>query len=165
MNIMSFALGLPATVAVCAVAARSEPFTANKTRDASEFHTVELYRRYKEDSGKRLGEEEFVVELLKCTPFLTSWHEPGAMGGIDFKFTPLKKYKYIQKLEETGKIDRDKLTAPDWLDDTAKKEFERVVAETAKAVKDASTSKDPVLYIKGVYPSGKKGYFAVELQE
>lgn len=30
-------------------------------------------------------------------------------------------------------------------------------------VKDASTSKDPVLYIQGIYPTGKKGYFAVPL--
>ena len=41
----------------------------------------------------------------------------------------------------------------------------RSLDDIEKAVKDASTSKDPVLYIKGVYPSGKKGYFAVELQE
>jgi serine protease Do len=33
-----------------------------------------------------------------------------------------------------------------------------------KAVKDASTSKDPVLYIKGIYPTGKKAYFAVSLE-
>ena len=31
-------------------------------------------------------------------------------------------------------------------------------------VKDASTSKDPVLYIQGIYPTGKKGYFAVPLE-
>ena len=30
-----------------------------------------------------------------------------------------------------------------------------------KAVKEASTSKDPVLYIQGIYPIGKKAYFAV----
>ena len=30
-------------------------------------------------------------------------------------------------------------------------------------VKKASTSKDPVLYIQGIYPSGKKAYFAVPL--
>ncbi len=33
-----------------------------------------------------------------------------------------------------------------------------------KAVKEASTSKEPVLYIQGIYPTGKKGYFAVPLQ-
>lgn len=34
-----------------------------------------------------------------------------------------------------------------------------------KVVKVASTSKDPVLYIQGVYPTGKKGYFAIQLVE
>ena len=33
------------------------------------------------------------------------------------------------------------------------------------AVKDANKSKDPVLYIKGIYPSGKKEYFTVPLGE
>lgn len=32
-------------------------------------------------------------------------------------------------------------------------------------VKEASTSKDPVLYIQGLQPSGKKAWFAVPLQE
>ncbi len=32
-------------------------------------------------------------------------------------------------------------------------------------VKDASVSKDPVLYIQGIYPTGKKAYFAVPLQK
>ena len=34
-----------------------------------------------------------------------------------------------------------------------------------KAVKTASTSKDPVLYIQGLWPTGKKAYFAVPLQK
>ena len=38
------------------------------------------------------------------------------------------------------------------------------IADLQKAVKDASTSKDPVLYIQGIYPTGKKAYFAVPLQ-
>ena len=37
------------------------------------------------------------------------------------------------------------------------------IEDLQKAVKDASTSKDPVLYIQGVYPTSKKGYFAVPL--
>lgn len=41
----------------------------------------------------------------------------------------------------------------------------KTIDDVQKAVKDASTSKEPVLYIKGVYPSGKKGYFAVSLEE
>ena len=34
-----------------------------------------------------------------------------------------------------------------------------------KIVKTASTSKDPVLYIQGIWPTGKKQYFAVPLQK
>lgn len=40
----------------------------------------------------------------------------------------------------------------------------RSLEDMEKIVKDASTSKEPVLYIKGIYPTGKKGYFAVDLQ-
>ncbi len=38
------------------------------------------------------------------------------------------------------------------------------IDDMQKVVKDASTSKDPVLYIQGIYPTGKKAYFAVPLQ-
>lgn len=38
------------------------------------------------------------------------------------------------------------------------------VEDLQDAVKEASTSKEPVLYVQGIYPTGKKGYFAVPLQ-
>ena len=38
------------------------------------------------------------------------------------------------------------------------------IEDLQKVVKDASTSKEPVLYVQGIYPTGKKGYFAVPLQ-
>ena len=37
------------------------------------------------------------------------------------------------------------------------------IEDLQNAVKNASTSKEPVLYIQGIYPTGKKGYFAVPL--
>ena len=40
----------------------------------------------------------------------------------------------------------------------------KTIEDLQNAVKEASTSKDPVLYIQGIYPTGKKGYFAVTLQ-
>ena len=39
------------------------------------------------------------------------------------------------------------------------------IEDLQKAVKEASTAKDQVLYIQGFYPTGKKGYFAVPLEE
>ena len=41
----------------------------------------------------------------------------------------------------------------------------KTIDELQTLVKEASTSKEPVLYIQGVYPTGKKAYFAVPLQE
>lgn len=37
------------------------------------------------------------------------------------------------------------------------------IEQLQKAVKTASTSREPVLYIKGIYPTGKRAYYAVEL--
>ena len=41
----------------------------------------------------------------------------------------------------------------------------KTIEDLQNIVKDASTSKDPVLYIQGVYPAGKKAYFAVPLED
>ena len=38
------------------------------------------------------------------------------------------------------------------------------IEDLQSIVKEASTSKEPVLYVQGIYPTGKKGYFAVPLQ-
>lgn len=40
----------------------------------------------------------------------------------------------------------------------------KTIEDLQDIVKEASTSKEPVLYIKGIYPTGKKSYFAVPLQ-
>ena len=39
------------------------------------------------------------------------------------------------------------------------------IEDLQKIVKEASKSKEPVLYIQGIYPTGKKGYFAVPLED
>lgn len=39
------------------------------------------------------------------------------------------------------------------------------IEDLSKIVKEASKSKSPVLYIQGKHPSGKKGYYAVPLEE
>lgn len=41
----------------------------------------------------------------------------------------------------------------------------KTIDELNSIVKNASKSKSPVLYIQGIYPTGKKGYFAVPLEE
>lgn len=39
----------------------------------------------------------------------------------------------------------------------------KTIEDLQNVVREASTSKEPVLIIKGVWPTGKKGYFAVEV--
>lgn len=39
------------------------------------------------------------------------------------------------------------------------------INDLQEIVKTASKSKEPVLYIQGIYPTGKKGYFAVPLED
>ena len=39
------------------------------------------------------------------------------------------------------------------------------IDDLQKIVKEANKSKEPVLYIQGMYPTGKKGYFAVPLED
>ncbi len=41
----------------------------------------------------------------------------------------------------------------------------KTIDDIQKAVKEASTSKEPVLYIQGIYPTGKRKYFAVPLKD
>ena len=41
----------------------------------------------------------------------------------------------------------------------------KAIDDLQKIVKDASKSKEPVLYIQGIYPTGRKGYFAVPLED
>src|SRR5574344_6426 len=41
----------------------------------------------------------------------------------------------------------------------------KTLSDLQEVVKNASTSKDPVLYIKGMWPTGKKAYFAVQVEQ
>ncbi len=41
----------------------------------------------------------------------------------------------------------------------------KTIDDLQQAVKTASTSKEPVLYIQGIFPTGKKAYFAVPLSD
>ena len=72
---------------------------------------------------------------------------------------------YCAMKRETGRIgdEDDREEGPEeGIDETETVDFSDF--DLQKAVKEASTSKDPVLYIQGIYPTGKKGYFAVPLQ-
>ena len=41
----------------------------------------------------------------------------------------------------------------------------KTIEDLQKAVKSASTSSAPVLYVQGIWPTGKKAYFAIPLEK
>ncbi len=41
----------------------------------------------------------------------------------------------------------------------------KAIEDLQEIVKEASVSKEPVLYIQGVYPTGKRGYYALPLTD
>ena len=41
----------------------------------------------------------------------------------------------------------------------------KTIDDLQRIVKETSTSKEPVLFIKGIYPTGKKAWFTVVLEE
>lgn len=56
---------------------------------------------------------------------------------------------------------KDAGVAKDFIIQKVNEQIIKSTEDLQKAVKEASTSKDPVLYIQGIYPTGKKAYFAV----
>ena len=45
-----------------------------------------------------------------------------------------------------------------------RKKTRKSVEDLQQAVKEASTGKEPVLIIRGIFPTGKKAYFVVDLE-
>ena len=92
---------------------------------------------------------------------------------LDASFRPItedtKKQMNIQYGLEVLKVNKGKLAdagiGRGFIIQKVNDESIKSIDDLQKAVKDASTSKEPVLYIQGIYPTGKKGYFAVPLQE
>ena len=64
----------------------------------------------------------------------------------------------------TGKL-QDEGVAKGFIIQKVNDEPMKTIDDIQKVVKEASTSKDPVLIIQGIYPTGKKKYFAVPLSD
>ena len=63
-----------------------------------------------------------------------------------------------------GKLDEEGLTKG-FIIQKVNEEPMKTIDDLQKVVKEASTSKEPVLYIQGIYPTGKKKYFAIALKD
>ncbi|MGM9777427.1 MAG: trypsin-like peptidase domain-containing protein, partial [Prevotella sp.] len=133
---------------------------------------------------KRPGDKLTLTYLhnkKKVTKTITLKNEQGTtkvvqkadLDVLDASFRPItedtKKQMNIQYGLEVLKVNKGKLAdagiGRGFIIQKVNDESIKTIDDLQKAVKDASTSKEPVLYIQGIYPTGKKGYFAVPLQE
>ena len=135
-------------------------------------------------ANKRPGDKLTLTYLhnkKKVTKTVTLKNEQGTtkvvqkadLDVLDASFRPVteetKKQMNITYGLEVLKVNKGKLAdagiARGFIIQKVNDESIKSIDDLQKAVKDASTSKEPVLYIQGIYPTGKKGYFAVSLQE
>ena len=135
-------------------------------------------------ANKRPGDKLTLTYLhnkKKVTKTVTLKNEQGPtkvvqkvdLDGLDASFRPVteetKKQMSITYGLEVMKVNKGKLAdvgiSRGFIIQKVNDESIKTIDDLQKAVKDASTSKEPVLYIQGIYPTGKKGYFAVPLQE
>ena len=135
-------------------------------------------------ANKRPGDKLTLTYLhnkKKVTKTVTLKNEQGTtkvvqkvdLDVLDASFRPVteetKKQMNITYGLEVMKVNKGKLAdvgiSRGFIIQKVNDESIKTIDDLQKAVKDASTSKEPVLYIQGIYPTGKKGYFAVPLQE
>ena len=135
-------------------------------------------------ANKRPGDKLTLTYLhnkKKVTKTITLKNEQGTtkvvqkfdLDVLDASFRPVteetKKQMNITYGLEVMKVNKGKLAdvgiSRGFIIQKVNDESIKTIDDLQKAVKDASTSKEPVLYIQGIYPTGKKGYFAVPLQE
>ena len=116
-------------------------------------HGIDFYHRYKEDIAlfKEMGFKTFRLSIQWTRLFPTGTEEEPLQAGIDF-------YRDVLKTLKDAGISRG------FIIQKVNDQSINTIDDLQKAVKEASTSKEPVLYIQGIYPTGKKAYFAVALQ-
>lgn len=135
-------------------------------------------------ANKRPGDKLTLTYLhnkKKVTKTITLKNEQGTtkmvqkadLDVLDAAFRPVtedtKKQMNITYGLEVLKVNKGKLAdagiGRGFIIQKVNDESIKSIDDLQRVVKDASTSKEPVLYIQGIYPTGKKGYFAVPLQE
>ena len=135
-------------------------------------------------AGKRPGDKVKVTFLHKKTKKEKTVTLKNAQGTTDVvktadldllgaNFKPItseqKEQLGISYGLEVTKINKGKLQdggiTKGFIIQTVNDEPMKTVDDLQKMVKESSTNKEPVLYIKGIYPTGKRKYFAIDLND
>ncbi len=135
---------------------------ANK-RPGDKVTVTYLHKKSKKEKTVTLKNSQGTTEVMKSADldilganFKAITDEQKKQLGISYGLEITKVNK--------GKLDEEGLTKG-FIIQKVNEEPMKTIDDLQKVVKEASTSKEPVLYIQGIYPTGKKKYFAIALKD
>ena len=142
--------------------AELQEILANK-RPGDQVRITYLHKKSKKEKTVTLKNSQGTTDVVKTADL--------DILGANFReiTDDQKKQLGINYGLEVIKINKDKLqdegVAKGFIIQKVNDEPMKTIDDIQKVVKEASTSKDPVLIIQGIYPTGKKKYFAVPLSD
>lgn len=134
-----------------------------KKRPGDKVNITYLHNKKKQTKSVTLKNEQGNVKVMKNADL-------DVLGANFREITDAQKQQLgISYGVEVIKVNNGKMKeagiAPRFIIQRINDDTIKSIDDLQKIVKGASVSKDPVLYIQGLYPTGKKGYFAVPLQD
>ncbi|MCH5311352.1 MAG: trypsin-like peptidase domain-containing protein [Prevotella sp.] len=134
-----------------------------KKRPGDKITITYLHNKKKQSKNVVLKNEQGNVKVVKNADL-------DVLGGNFREITDAQKQQLgISYGLEVVKVNNGRLkdagVSPRFIIQRVNDETIKTLDDLQKIVKSASVSKDPVLYIQGIYPTGKKAYFAVPLQD
>ncbi len=142
--------------------AELQEILANK-RPGDQVRITYLHKKSKKEKTVTLKNSQGTTEVVKSADL--------DILGANFReiTDEQKKQLNISYGLEVVKINKGKLqeegVAKGFIIQKVNDEPMKTIDDIQKVVKEASTSKEPVLIIQGIYPTGKKKYFAVPLND
>ena len=134
-----------------------------KKRPGDKVTVTYLHKKSKKEKTVTLKNSQGTTEVMKSADldilganFKAITDEQKKQLGISYGLEITKVNK--------GKLDEEGLTKG-FIIQKVNEEPMKTIDDLQKVVKEASTSKEPVLYIQGIYPTGKKKYFAIALKD
>lgn len=134
-----------------------------KKRPGDKVTLTYLHNKKKQSKTVTLKNEQGNVKVVKNADldvlganFRAVTEEQKRQLGISYGLEVIKVNN--GKMKEAG-------ISPRFIIQRINDETVKSIDDLQKIVKNASVSKDPVLYIQGIFPTGKKAYFAVPLQD